>query len=102
MNFAQQLAHGPTINAKPEKWKGRPSVGQTTESIAKQVATKQRIRHNKWRNHFNQFPEMTATLEEIAKHIKQANSPTLAALKSLEDEGAVTLIGKSWKWITGA
>ena len=112
MNFAQMLSSGPTIKTEPERWKCRFTKGPSPESIAKQIETKKRIRHDKWRRHFSQFQDMTASTNQIAAITHQSARPILRAMNDLANEsplvvtraGTIPTSGSGedqiiWKWI---
>lgn len=101
MNFAQMLANGPKLQEKPERWIGRFVTGPSAESIEKGRLTKMRLRHEKWRRYFAQFPDMTANKEQLANITKQSQKTILPAMKTLMDDypPVVVNVNGAWKWI---
>lgn len=97
--FSEMLASGPTLKAQPERWKGRFTKGPSPESVAKQIATKKRLRLEKWLRYFKEFPDMTATEQQLTISAKQSPKVIRLAMNVLLSDGAVMNINGAWKWI---
>ena len=101
MNVAQMLAYGPTLKSQPERWQCRFVTGPSAESVEKGRLTKMRLRHEKWRRYFAQFPDMTATKEQLAAITKQSPKVIPPVMNILMDDcpPAVVNVNGAWKWI---
>lgn len=97
MNVAQMLAYGPKLKSQPEQWQGRFFTGPSAESVEKGKLTKMRLRHEKWRRYFAQFPNMTA-LAAITKQSPKVIPPVMNILMD-DAPPAVVNVNGAWKWI---